>query len=198
MSDRPANVKVLRGRVLSFVSEPQGIDDTQRQLAARENLYFMLHGDYRDGTTFWGQNDDGNMAAISVGSLPQSGLGVAFSGCCWGALSVSEPAFLVGDKTPTPRMPERSIALSILKAGAKAFVGSTGVHYSPGEQGGFFGGPLHEAFWDEIGRGMAPAEALLNARNTYLVAIPHGRVALWNQAVERKIYKQFTCLGLGW
>jgi Metallo-beta-lactamase superfamily len=180
------------------ISEPQGIDDTQRQLAARENLYFMLHGDYRDGTTFWGQNDDGNMAAISVGSLPQSGLSVAFSGCCWGALSVSEPAFLVGDKTPTPRMPERSIALSILKAGAKAFVGSTGVHYSPGEQGGFFGGPLHESFWDEIGRGMAPAEALLNARNTYLVAIPHGRVALWNQAVERKIYKQFTCLGLGW
>lgn len=27
MSDRPANVKVLRGRVLTFVSEPQGIDD---------------------------------------------------------------------------------------------------------------------------------------------------------------------------
>jgi beta-lactamase superfamily II metal-dependent hydrolase len=180
------------------ISAPQGIDPTQRQLAAHENIYFMLHGDYRDGTVFWGEDDNGNTPAISVSSLPQAGVSVAFSGCCWGALTVSEPAFLAGDRTPTPRMPERSIALSILKAGAKAFVGATGVHYSPGEQGGFFGGPLHRAFWDEIGLGVAPAEALLNARNTYLTGIPHGRPALWNQAVERKLYKQFTCLGLGW
>jgi hypothetical protein len=180
------------------ISEPQGIEETQRQVAARENLYFMLHGDYRDGSVFWGENDEGVLPAISVNSLPRSGVGVAFSGCCWGALTVSEPAFLVGDNTPTPRMPERSIALSILKAGARAFVGATGVHYSPGEQGGFFGGPLHQSFWNEIGRGLAPAEALFAARNTYLHSVPHGRTALWDLAVERKIYKQFTCLGLGW
>ena len=180
------------------ISGPQGIDAMHRQLAARENLYFMLHGDYRDGSTFWGEDDNGNLAAIDIESLPRAGVGVVFAGCCWGALTVSEPAFLIGDKAPTPRMPERSIALSILSAGAKAFIGSTGVHYSPGEQGGFFGGPLHSAFWDEIRGGSAPAEALLNARNNYLTAIPHGRSALWNQAVERKLYKQFTCLGLGW
>lgn len=180
------------------ISGPQRFDAMQRQQAARQNVYFMLHGDYRDGTTFWGEDDNGNTAAINVTSLPQSGIGVAFSGCCWGALTVSEPAFLAGDRTPTPRMPERSMALSVLKAGAMAFVGATGVHYSPGEQGGFFGGPLHDAFWNAIGQGTAPAQALLTARNTYLIQIPHGRQALWNEAVERKIYKQFTCLGLGW
>lgn len=158
----------------------------------------MLHGDYRDGTTFWGEDNSGNLAAIDVGSLPQAGIGVAFAGCCWGALTVSEPAFLAGTQPPTPRMIERSMALSILKAGARAFVGATGVHYSPGDPGDFFGGPLHQLFWAEIAGGTAPAQALLNARNAYLLQIPHNRPALWNQAVERKLYKQFTCLGLGW
>jgi hypothetical protein len=88
--------------------------------------------------------------------------------------------------------------VSLLRAGANAFVGATGVHYSPGEGGGFFGGPLHAAFWDEIRRDRAPAEALFNARQTYVQEIPHGRTSLWNLAVERKLYKQFTCLGLGW
>jgi Metallo-beta-lactamase superfamily len=180
------------------ISYPQRTDAQQRILASRQNIYFMLHGDYRDGTTFWGEDDNGTTPAIDVGSLPQAGVGVAFAGCCWGALTVSEPAFLVGERTPTPRMPERSMALSVLKAGANAFVGCTGVHYSPGAGGGFFGGPLHQAFWTEIAGGNSAAQALLNARNTYLLQIPHERPALWNQAVERKIYKQFTCLGLGW
>jgi hypothetical protein len=95
-------------------------------------------------------------------------------------------------------MMEQSIALLVLKAGARAFVGATGVHYSPGETGGFFGGPLHSAFWKEIVAGRAPAEALFNARSAYLRAIPHGRTSLFDLAVERKIFKEFTCLGLGW
>jgi hypothetical protein len=188
----------IPGAGVMQISDPQRTDAQQRVLASRQNIYFMLHGDYRDGTTFWGEDDNGTTAAIDVGSLPQAGVGVAFAGCCWGALTVSEPAFLVGDRTPTPRMPERSMALSVLKAGANAFVGCTGVHYSPGAVGGFFGGPLHQAFWAEIAGGNSAAQALLNARNTYLLQIPHQRPALWNQAVERKIYKQFTCLGLGW
>jgi beta-lactamase superfamily II metal-dependent hydrolase len=178
-------------------SGPTGIAASQRELAACQNIYFMLHGDYRDSTTYWGEDDAGNTPAIDISSLPASGVGLAFAGCCWGALTVSEPAIIAGER-PTPRMVERSIALSILKAGAKAFVGATGVHYSPGEEGGFFGGPLHAAFWDEIRRRNSPALALFNARHAYLLEIPHGRNALWNFAVERKLYKQFTCLGLGW
>ncbi|WP_197031508.1 MBL fold metallo-hydrolase [Mesorhizobium ciceri] len=179
------------------ISSPQQPSAQQRQLAAREYAYFMLHGDYRNSTVFWGEDDGGNLAAIDIPSLPASGIGVAFAGCCWGALTVSDPA-LLSNGQPTPRMVERSMALSILKAGARAFVGATGVHYSPGARGGFFGGPLHAAFWDEIRRGISPAEALFNARHTYLLDIPHGRTALWDLAVERKLYKQFTCLGLGW
>ena len=135
------------------VSAPQEPDAAQRQLAGRQKVYFMLHGDYRDSTTFWGEDDSGATPAFDVGSLPPSGIGVAFSGCCWGALTVSEPAFLSSDR-PTPKMLERSIALSVLKAGACAFVGVTGVHYSPGEPGDFFGGPLHAAFWHEIAAGI--------------------------------------------
>jgi hypothetical protein len=187
----------LSGNEAIQVSAPQGVDPAQRKAAARANLYFMLHGDYRDCTTFWGESDDGNVPAIDIGTLPSAGVGTAFAGCCWGALTVSEPAYLSSGK-PTPRMPERSIALSLLKAGATAFIGATGVHYSPGAEGGFFGGPLHAAFWDEIRRGSPPALALFNARHNYLLEIPHGRTALWNLAVERKLYKQFTCLGLGW
>jgi hypothetical protein len=179
------------------VSAPQGVAASQRDLAARRYVYLMLHGDYRDGTTYWGENDAGVTPAIDVTSLPQDGVGIVFAGCCWGALTVSEPAYISGPQ-PTPRMVERSIALSLLRAGANAFVGATGVHYSPGEGGGFFGGPLHAAFWDEIRRDRAPAEALFNARQTYVQEIPHGRTSLWNLAVERKLYKQFTCLGLGW
>jgi hypothetical protein len=179
------------------VSAPSGVSPLQRQLGARENVYFMLHGDYRNSLTFWGEDNGGNTPAIDVSSLPTSGVGIAFAGCCWGALTVSEPAFLSGD-IPTPRMVERSIALSLLKAGARAFVGATGVHYSPDAGGEFFGGPLHKAFWREVQGGSPPALALFNARQAYLLEIPHGRPALWNQAVERKLYKQFTCLGLGW
>ena len=90
------------------------------------------------------------------------------------------------------------MALLVLKAGARAFVGATGVHYSPGPAGGFFGGPLHTDFWKEIAAGRAPAEAIFNARSAYLMALPHGRTSLFDLAVERKIYKEFTCLGLGW
>jgi beta-lactamase superfamily II metal-dependent hydrolase len=179
------------------VSAPQAPEAGQRQLAGRQKVYFMLHGDYRDSTTFWGEDDTGATPAFDVGSIPASGIGVAFSGCCWGALTVSEPAFLSSDR-PTPKMLERSIALSVLKAGACAFVGVTGVHYSPSQEGDFFGGPLHAAFWREIDAGNRPSQALFNARRTYLSQIPHNRTALWNLAVERKLYKEFTCLGLGW
>jgi beta-lactamase superfamily II metal-dependent hydrolase len=187
----------ISGNGVIQISAPQGPEKAQQALAARESAYFMLHGDYRDSTTFWGEDDSGVFAAIDVRSVPASGVGIAFAGCCWGALTVSEPAFL-SPQRPTPRMVERSMALSLLKAGAKAFVGVTGVHYSPTAAGNFFGGPLHAAFWREIGAGNPPALALFNARQSYVREIPHGRPGLWNLAVERKLYKQFTCLGLGW
>ena len=188
---------IIPGQEPLLESSPVGPGQLVSSAIAKPNVYLMLHGDYRNSAAFWGEDDSGIIVAIDAKTLPGAGIGVAFAGCCWGALTVSEPAFL-GQATPTPRMLERSMALLVLKAGARAFVGATGVHYSPGEAGNFFGGPLHGAFWTEIVGGRAPAEALFNARNAYLRAIPHGRTSLFDLAVERKIYKEFTCLGLGW
>jgi hypothetical protein len=91
------------------------------------------------------------------------------------------------------------MALSVLMGGALAYVGCTGIHYSPDANGGFFGGPMHRAFWQElIGRQRPPAEALFEARRQFLAGMPHGRRIPLEIGIERKIYKQFTCLGLGW
>jgi beta-lactamase superfamily II metal-dependent hydrolase len=188
---------LLPGPEQLLISTPTTSDQLQPSAIARPNVYLMLHGDYRNSTMFWGEDENGLIVAIDVHALPPSGIGVVFAGCCWGALTVSEPAFL-GEAGPTPRMVERSMALLALKGGAPAFVGATGVHYSPTGADSFFGGPLHNAFWTEMAAGRGPAQALFNARDAYLKAIPHGRSGLFDVAVERKIYKEFTCLGLGW
>ena len=42
------------------------------------------------------------------------------------------------------------------------------------------------------------ALALHQARIVYLNGLPHGRTEASEQAIEYKIFHQFTCLGLGW
>ena len=180
-----------------YVSCPTQPSTLPTSAVAKSNIYLMLHGDYRNAAAFWGEDDNGLLVAIDTSKVPATGADITFAGCCWGALTVAEPAFLGGGQ-PTPRMVERSMALQFLKGGARAFVGSTGVHYSPTDAGNFFGGPLHTHFWTQLATVTSPAEALFQARKTYLDGMPHGRNSLFDIAVERKIYKQFTCLGLGW
>ena len=97
------------------------------------------------------------------------------------------------------RTPGTSIALSYLHAGASAFVGCTGTHYSPTVPPyQYFGGPMHLAFWSRVKTGMAPARALFDAKLEYLQNMPHGQSSAVAQAIEFKTLKQFTCLGLGW
>ena len=196
-ANRPFANAALSGSDPVTISGPATSGDLDAAAIARRSIYIMLHGDYRNATTFWGEDvTSGPVPAMEIGSIPASGLGTVLAGCCWGALTASDPAFLATGEA-VPKLVERSLALSMLKAGATAFVGTTGAHYSPGAAGGFFGGPMHEAFWAETAAGKAPAKALFDARSTYVRNIPHGRTALFNLAVERKIYKQFTCLGLG-
>jgi len=57
---------------------------------------------------------------------------------------------------------------------------------------------MHFAFWSALGRGRAPAEALLDAKAAYVRDFPHGRLSQAQQAIEYKIIHQYTCLGLGW
>jgi beta-lactamase superfamily II metal-dependent hydrolase len=178
---------------------PTRVSELAAGASSKRQVYFMLHGDDRDAARFWGDDRPNRrvVEAINVGALPTSGLDVVFAGCCWGALTVLQRANRP-DSEIAPRSPEESMALACLRAGARAFVGCTGVHYSPGPQGGFFGAPMHEAFWRELNGGKAPAEALFAARTDYLADMPHGRTDPREIAIERKIYKQFTCLGLGW
>ncbi|WP_169560693.1 MBL fold metallo-hydrolase [Nevskia ramosa] len=166
--------------------------------------YLMLHGAEDDATRFTGERQNGNgTIAFTIDSVPRSFEGVAFAGCCWGALTVSEKASEAEHKDlPTPRLAGRSIALSYLKAGANAFVGCTGSHYS-GENASPTVNPalpLHLAFWQHLAAQKGPAAALFAARQDYgkLIAQNMGRLEPSALAYRLKNRAQFTCLGLGW
>ena len=101
--------------------------------------------------------------------------------------------------TPAPKVADASIALTFLRRGATAFLGCTGSHYSPVQEPyQYFGEPMHQAFWRGLLAGHAPAEALFQAKVEYLAGFPHGRPPGVQQAIEYKILRQYTCLGLGW
>jgi hypothetical protein len=159
----------------------------------------MLHGDYTDGSRFWGESPpDDDIEAVNLTNVPRATRAVVFTGCCWGALTVDRPAGRPGTQL-TPKRPDSSIALSFLRNGARAFVGCTGAHYSPDQPPfDYFGGPMHEAFWRYIGEGSEPARALFEAKRDYIKRMPHGQKKPSSIAIEFKIWRQYTCLGLGW
>ena len=101
---------------------------------------------------------------------------------------------------PAPRTVRSSIALAALRNGARAFVGSTGINYSPTQRPyDYFAAPLHTAFWRGINAGIAPARALLEAKHAFALGMPHiGRRGSLEEAIEVKTLRQYTCLGLGW
>jgi len=183
------------------VSEKYAPEDVPAGAAAGA-VYFMLHGSARDGTRFWGETEGGAAyEAVAVENVPYRAAGsVVFTGCCWGALAMSPPASRARPETPLrPRGPEASVAIAYLKAGALAFVGCTGSHYSPTQPPyDYFGQPMHQAFWAALAQGKQPAEALFLAKKAFAREMPHGRTDPFSRAVEVKILRQYTCLGLGW
>jgi beta-lactamase superfamily II metal-dependent hydrolase len=188
----PAAAPMLVSAEVTFLS-PE-LDMTGR------NVYVMLHGDYVDGSRFWGEHTAGDAEAMNVQSVPASPDAVILAGACWGALIVDTPAARVATSRPFGhRTPSGSIALSFVLQGARGFVGCTGSHYSPLDPPfNFYGGPLHALFWQAIQGGMGPAAALLAAKQAYVPGIPHGPRRPGSVAIELKIWRQFTCLGLGW
>jgi beta-lactamase superfamily II metal-dependent hydrolase len=183
-----------------LVSEPLTSDESPRGYLEGDSIYIMLHGDFTDTSRFWGENTSNNREAINLGNIPAETQAVVFTGCCWGALTVTTPAGrlrpggAVGQRTP-----EDSVALRFLRGGAAAFVGCTGSHYSPLERPyKFFGGPFHEAFWRAYTAGKPPARAVFDAKLEYIRGMPHGQTATSARAIEYKIFRQYTCLGLGW
>jgi hypothetical protein len=163
-------------------------------------IYLMLHGSDTDTSRFWGETQGGMLEAMTVSHVPNPSGATIFSGCCWGALTVRTraSAYRTGDPLQVVT-PAQSIALSFLAGGASAVVGCTGAHYSPIEDNlDYFGAPMHSAFWKQISLGKWPAEALFQAKMEYIRGMPHGRTKIEEIAIENKILRQFTCLGLGW
>lgn len=207
---RPFAISVydrLPGKSPLLVSRPITPDHIEHPPPAEnpEVIYFMLHGDETDGTVFSGESaPEVPMEAIGVKNIPRDCSAVVFAGCCWGALCADPKA--ADAATPADargRTARQSIALSFLQAGAPAFVGCTGAHYSPREKPDHFGGPLHLAFWEHLKRTARPALSLFLAKRDYLAGLPHiqeGSAAnrARQEAIELKILWQFTCLGLGW
>ncbi len=192
--------QLLKGADPLLVAGPATPASVGPRAASGSALYFMLHGDYRNGTQFWGEANGEFPEAFNLSNLADNCPGVIFTGCCWGALTVQQIASQYHDGQPlAPRPVEASIALSFLQAGAMAFVGCTGSHYSPTKSPyAYFGGPLHSAFWNSYSENHQPAKALFEAKVEYLKNIPHGQDALISRAIELKILRQYTCLGLGW
>lgn len=192
--------QIMPGTEQLSVSKNTVFDHITPSSVGAEQVYFMLHGDYVDGSRFWGEGTPRNREAFNIGNLPDEFKGVVFTGCCWGALTVNTPAGLIAPNRPFgQKTAESSIALSFLERGATAFVGCTGAHYSPTEAPyDYFGGPMHVAFWRNYKNGMAPAEALFKAKIEFIRGMPHGRTSPVQTAIEYKILRQYTCLGLGW
>jgi beta-lactamase superfamily II metal-dependent hydrolase len=184
-----------------LVSAPATFDGAPPLWLDADAVYLMLHGDDDDSSRFWGEDPPGPLpVAVTVGNVPERAGRVVFTGACWGALTADRPANravpgqAIGQKTVGT-----SIALAFLKGGSTAFIGCTGSHYSPTEPPyDFHGGPMHMGFWDAMNGGAPPAGALLDAKLGYAQQMPHGLRTPEMQAVEYKILREFTCLGLGW
>jgi beta-lactamase superfamily II metal-dependent hydrolase len=189
---------IRSGTETLYVSGPTRSADLHADSVSKSHCYFMLHGSATDGTLFWGERD-GLVEAVNLQCVPSNGIGTVFAGCCWGALTLERLACRSPEGALGLRTADRSLALKFLAAGARAFVGCTGSHYSPGKDGLTMGAPLHASFWAAIAADQSPAQALHNAKSEYLRRLPHpGVTDPLEIAKEMKILREFTCLGLGW
>jgi beta-lactamase superfamily II metal-dependent hydrolase len=169
-----------------------------------ELIYLMLHGDHVDSTCFLGEEEPhGYVEAVNLKNVQEKKGAVVFTGCCWGALTAT-PAIQAGPGSDiAQKTPNASLAMRFLLYGANAFVGCTGSHYSPeirkGREASYVGAglPMHMAFWTALRSFPYPAKALHLAKIAYLNGMPYAQSAE-KQAIEHKILREYTCLGLGW
>ncbi len=190
----------VAGRENMLTSQAVSSDAVASNTLSAKRIYLMLHGSDTDSSRFWGETAGSMLEALTVKNIPDRCGAVVLSGCCWGALTVRTRAdvYRAGDPIQVVT-PAQSIALSFLMAGVSAFVGCTGAHYSPIDGNlDYFGAPLHSSFWEHMASGKKPAEALFQAKIDYIRGMPHGRSKIEEIAIENKLLRQFTCLGLGW
>jgi hypothetical protein len=141
-------------RVLLW-SLPTQHEEVQTSQVDVRHSYYMLHGASWDTTVWWGE-EEVYPEAFTVAEARSEG--IVLSGACYGSYTFS-------------RTPENSITLSFLHSGARAFVGSTGITYSPlWPSGPEATGPMrhdavfHEAFLSAVADGVAPLAAFMEAK----------------------------------
>jgi hypothetical protein len=199
--------EMLSGTEPLLQSLPTRSDQVPAYSLDGERVYLVLHGTDTNATLFWGETGGNGGAwpvAMKMKDVPARKGAVVFTGCCWGALIVLPKAVDVERTTIlVHRDADSSIALKFLLEGAWAFVGCTGLHWSPSDAPyQYYAGPLHQEFWRLYNDDRKPpAEALFLAKLDYQSKIPHPhrrRGDSWEEAVEFKTLRQYTCLGLGW
>jgi len=168
-----------RGLFWSLPTRHMDVDESQVDV---RYSYFMLHGASWDTTVWWGE-EDAYPDAFTVAEA--SSQGIVLSGACYGSYTFS-------------RTPENSITLSFLHSGARAFVGSTGITYSPvWTQGPNPTGPMrfdaafHQAFLSALTRGTAPLTAFMEAKQKIAELCRTGD----STAAELKMLHEFIYFG---
>jgi hypothetical protein len=156
-------------------SAPTLHTDVQQSAVTVQYDYFMLHGSMKDTTTWWGEGTSPKYPEAFEVRLANS-QGIVLTGCCYGAYVLGKTA-------------DNSIALRFLQAGARAFVGCTGIHYSvlgtvPNDNGQLF----HSLFWGKVVGGKAPLQAFFETKREYL-----DQTAM--RPVHVKIEHQFVFYG---
>lgn len=181
-----------------LVSIPEDSQTLTEDRLRADHHYWVLHGHWKDGAMLAGEDGNGlAVEAILVGSIPEVSGSVAFCGACWGALPVNLPARLVGSSAVEDRGVDESIVLKYLARGGTAFVGATGLHYSPVADSASIGG-LHESFWKGIQSGKPPARALFEAKWESWKELQKFRGTEEVRAIWKKSIVQLACFGRGW
>lgn len=190
--------KLIPGTGNSHASSPYSVDD--RSPSSGDYLYFMLHGKDSDASRFWGEAAHSKpVEALQISDLQLNPGAVVFTGCCWGALPVRETARNYAGGALTPRTANDSIALACLNQGALAYVGCTGVHYSPTRPPyDVGGGGIHRTFWQHVSGGASPSTALLEAKKAMTSQLQAHSGEMQLQILDMKHVHQFCLLGLGW
>lgn len=174
---------------------------SSEQINAR-HVYLLLHGRSDDATRFWGEcdggeNGDGLIEALGLSDVPQRTNAIVFAGCCHSALITPTMAINWAEGPISDRTASDSLAIAFVHAGARAFIGTTGQHYSPNwPPYNTAAGPIHRAFWTHVTNGTSPAVALMRAKIDCMLGMSLDGDSM--TAVDFKTWRQLTCLGLGW
>jgi hypothetical protein len=182
---------MLHGQGNMLISTPTTPQSIQGGVAG-DTVYMWLHGEWWDGTRFWGEDGGGRLIeAVNTSNVRRTS--IVLSCACWGGLHVNIAAGRLSPQDQVSSIdPRSSMALMFLLNGANAYIGCTGAHYYPN------GAPLHAEFWKRLIQGVPASKSLFQSKVKFLSDIPHGHSGDLQTAVELKTWREFTCLGLGW